>query len=192
MKKSLITFIIVVGSLSLPHFAQAEPAHTLGGPGAAFKERLKEELNLSDEQLAKLKELREERKKMREGMLNLRQEHQDFKQMLRDYKSDDNAIRARAAKLSDEQATLQKDRIENILKLRKILKPEQFAKLLDKIQEKKQQLGEKFKERFGGAAPGGFGERMRERFGKGKGLGAPPPRDGSNSVQEGGDDLGDF
>lgn len=158
MKKYVITAFLVVSFVSLlllPSLANAQPIKS--------QERVKEQLNLTPEQEAKLKEFREarmeDRKAFREKMTKLRDE---FQALMKDPKADEKKIDG----LIDEMAKLRASQFKAGIKQRnewkKIFTPEQLEKM------------EKFKGRMmerGAMRPGRF--MPHQRFGMQRGFFGP-------------------
>ncbi|MBX7138255.1 MAG: periplasmic heavy metal sensor [Oligoflexia bacterium] len=99
------------------------------------------ELDLTDQQRDQLKELRGEKGAMRDRMEELRNKREDLQGALRDKQVSDDEVRRRAKELSDRQHQLMDQRIENLIKLRKVLTPDQMEKILERIDERRQEFG---------------------------------------------------
>ncbi len=134
--KKLTTTLLLIASITFALSAQPGQGKGKGGhgePGA----RIAQELNLSEQQQADLKELRESRKEShkphREEMKAI---HQEMNKLLRASKVDKNAIDAnikKTAKLTEEKL---RQHVEYQLKVKEIMTPEQFTKYLDMKKER--------------------------------------------------------
>jgi Spy/CpxP family protein refolding chaperone len=132
-----------------------------------------DELQLTPEQKDKMKQFRERHEEMKLEHEKLRNDRDRLKILLKDPKSSDADIQKLSDDLSDRMAALMKQRIRGMLELRKTLKPEQFAKMMERFEEK----GKKFGQEGGG----GFGRRGF--FGRDK------DETDQNQDHHGGDDL---
>jgi len=126
--RNFVMTLLALSLASVPAFAA--PFDDLAdGPNPGRLERMAKELDLTDAQRAKMREMGE--KQLRRGI----QERADIKiaaldlhQLVRADKPDQKAIDAQVDKLSGIRAQLQKERIATRLEMRSVLTPEQRAK----------------------------------------------------------------
>ena len=154
-------FILLVFFIFALQFLYAEPVEKpFMGPGPQPDEHklglgtegvlnFSKELGLTDEQIAKLKEIREKSKK---EVFNLRNEIKtsiwDIQDELKKSNADKNKINNLVDKVSDNQKKLMKIRIEQFFEVKKILTEEQFKKLSKLIEERKKEFKKKFNKKF--------------------------------------------
>ncbi len=103
-----------------------------GGPQQFF-----EELNLTQEQKDKLKNLRAGRTGKREEMRGLREAKEHFEARIKDYSVSESDLRNEAKQLSALHTEMQQKRLEHLLELRKILTSEQLGKFMERIHQKR-------------------------------------------------------
>lgn len=135
--KKLTTTLLLITSITVA--LSAQPGQ---GKGKGHKEqgaRIAQELNLTEQQQADLKELRESRKEShkphREEMKAI---HEEMNKLLRAPTVDKKAIEAniqKTAKLTEEKL---RNHVEYQLKVKEIMTPEQFNKYLDMKRERMQ------------------------------------------------------
>lgn len=102
---------------------------------------LKKELNLSDEQLAKVMELKKGHKKeMKEKKTELQELKTSFQDAMKDSKTSNEELTAKFEAHQKARDEFQRKRFSLMLKMREILTPEQIAKF--------QQVREKFHKKF--------------------------------------------
>ncbi len=114
-------------------------------PGAASgKERgervgkLKEELNLSDEQLKKVRELREQRKENIEKSKGRVQElKKSFNEGMASEKSSKDDLTQRFEAFQKAKADFQRERFSMMMEMRSILNPEQLKKFIEMRKNRK-------------------------------------------------------
>lgn len=144
MKKFVAFFALLAVLASAPLFASGNTPHrdnpgknpSVFGADGIFD--LYEELDLTQDQLLKIKQLRTE---SREKTLNLRHEiHMTFmeqKEELEKDAPDTKKLDATCDKISDSQKALMKLRLNDMLEVKKILTPEQNKKLILLMETKK-------------------------------------------------------
>lgn len=112
--------------------------HGKGFGGGHFGANFKE-LNLTADQKAKLKKLREESKKEKnEDSAKMKEEGKAFREKMAGTASDDE-LRKDFEKLQSKRAEMGKERFEHMLKVRAILTPEQRKKFADAMEKKMKQ-----------------------------------------------------
>ncbi len=156
--------ILTVFLLAAPAVYAGEDysAEDLSAQAAQWKEKRKEkmqkifnELDLTEEQKAKLKENKAKHRKQRKAAFEKMKSHKEtLKQEL--LKTDLNMKRVRKiqGELKASQAQMADDRLDSILEVRQILTPEQFAKftaLMEQHRAKKWDRSHKMRQ--GDAAP---------------------------------------
>jgi periplasmic protein CpxP/Spy len=128
MKKIFMIIVVLVASLAVTVSAYA--LQTDERPGAHKEFGFKKHLNLSDEQLGKMKELksrfRDETRDLRYGLAIKRLE---MRKLFTDPKTDDAALIAKQKEISKLRQQLSDKRAQMKIEWRKILTPEQIAKL---------------------------------------------------------------
>ena len=101
------------------------------------------ELNLTEEQKTKLKELRQNKDKGKEKFKEVFEARNSLQKLLKDPNASEQQILSEFEKSSKLMQQAQAERIQNMLKIRKILTPEQLNKFL----EMKSEFKDKFKEK---------------------------------------------
>jgi Spy/CpxP family protein refolding chaperone len=144
--------VVALALVLLPFGPVAQPGPRSGegaGPGKGRPpHRMWMELNLTAEQKEQLKALREE-------MQPIREKHMESVKAVRDkikaelLKSDpsQNTLYGYAGELGELHKQMTKDRTDHLLKVKKILTPEQFSKLVER--EEKMDHGKGFGHRGG-------------------------------------------
>jgi len=128
MKKTSIIIIAVLVSLALVASVYAAPSDDKPGHGKKFG--FKKYLNLSDEQLAKMKELRNRfRNETRDLRYGLAIKRLEMRKLFTDPKTDDATLLAKQKEISKLRQQLSDKRARMKIEWRKILTPEQIAKL---------------------------------------------------------------
>lgn len=128
-----ITFALSTLILSSINVSEAS-----GGKGKHHKmaEHMKKELDLTDDQLAKIKEIRKGKK---EGMKSSREEMKklktDFKEAMKNPKASKEELLTKFEALQKAQNGFHKERFLHMLEMRSILKPDQLEKF-NKLHEK--------------------------------------------------------
>lgn len=155
--KKLTTTLLIIATLTFALSAQPGQGKGKGGHGEQGA-RIAQELNLSEQQQADLKELRKSRKEShkphREEMRTI---HEEMNRLLRASKVDKKAIEAnikKTAKLTEDKL---RQHVEYQLKVKEIMTPEQFIKYLDMKKERM----EKRKEMHRGKKGKGQGKQSR-------------------------------
>ena len=143
--------VITTLLLLLPAVASAQPGHEHGEHKPWKRGEFAKELNLTDEQRNKLKELHEARQKMKQSGDEMQAKREELGQLLRDKNVGEDEIRKRARELNEQQNKMAAERIENLLKMRRVLSAEQFGKFLDGMKERMQErMGEGHRGNGGG------------------------------------------
>lgn len=139
MKKAFMIIVVLVASLVVA--ASAYALQTEGRPSHHKEFGFKKHLNLSDEQLAKMKELknrfRDETRDLRYGLAIKRIE---MRKLFTDPKTDDATLLAKQKGISKLRQQLSDRRGQMKIEWRKILTPEQIAKL-DRMPHKQHARG---------------------------------------------------
>jgi Spy/CpxP family protein refolding chaperone len=122
-------------------FTKPAPAEHKLGIGTEGVLNLAKELNLTDEQIAKIKEIKNKSKKdifdLRNEIITIIQNIQDE---LKKQNADKNKINGLVDKISDNQKKLMKLRLEQFFEVKKILTDEQFEKLTKLLEERKKEF----------------------------------------------------
>ena len=128
MKKAFIITVVLVAAVAFVASAYALQAGE--GPGSHKESGFKKYLNLSDEQLGKMKELRNNfRNDTRDLRYNLAIKRLEMRKLFTDPKTDDATLLAEQKEISNLRQQLSDKKAEKKLKWRKILTSEQIAKL---------------------------------------------------------------
>ena len=139
MKKASIIIIAVLVSLALAASVYAAPSGDK--PGYDKKLGFKKYLNLSDEQLAKMKDLRNRfRNETRDLRYGLAIKRLEMRKLFTDPKTDDATLLAKQKEISKLRQQLSEKKAQMKSEWRKILTPEQIAKL-DRMPHKKHARG---------------------------------------------------
>ena len=128
MKKTFIIIMVLVASVAVVASAYAlQPGER---PGSHKEFGFKKYLGLSDEQLAKMKELRNNfRNDTRDLRYNLAIKRLEMRKLFTDPKTDDATLLAKQREISKLRQALSDKRAAKKIAWRKILTPEQIAKL---------------------------------------------------------------
>ena len=127
--------------MSLALVASAYAAPSDDKPGYDKKFGFKKYLNLSDEQLAKMKELRNRfRNETRDLRYGLAIKRLEMRKLFTDPKTDDATLLAKQKEISKLRQQLSDKRAQMKIEWRKILTPEQIAKL-DRMPHKRHARG---------------------------------------------------
>lgn len=95
-------------------------------------EFLKKELNLTNEQLKKVREIRKDGKdEMRADWKNFKALKKDFRDAMKNSKISNQELKSRFESFQKARDTFQRKRFEMILKMREILTPDQLEKFLE-------------------------------------------------------------
>ena len=139
MKKAFIIIVVLVASVAVVASAYAlQPDER---PGSHKKFGFKKYLGLSDEQLAKMKELRNNfRNDTRDLRYNLAIKRLEMRKLFTDPKTDDATLLAKQKEISKLRQQLSDKRAAKKIAWRKILTPEQIAKL-DRIPDRRHAKG---------------------------------------------------
>ncbi|MGZ3592804.1 MAG: Spy/CpxP family protein refolding chaperone [Syntrophales bacterium] len=128
MKKTLLIIVVLVVSVAVAATAYAlQPGE---GPGSHKEFGFKKYLGLSDEQLAKMKELRNNfRNDTRDLRYNLAIKRLEMRKLFTDPKTDDATLLAKQKEISKLRQQLSDKKAAKKIAWRNILTPEQIAKL---------------------------------------------------------------
>jgi Spy/CpxP family protein refolding chaperone len=128
MKKVFMIFFVLVVSAAVVGTAYAiQPGER---PGSHKEFGFKKYLNLSDEQLAKMKELRNRfRDETRDLRYSLAIKRLEMRKLYTDPKTDDATLLAKQKEISKLRQQLWDKKAQKKIEWRKILTPEQIAKL---------------------------------------------------------------
>lgn len=100
------------------------------GPNPIFHPGLERQLNLSREQLDKIEELRDfSHSDTRSLRYELAQKHLEFRRLFSDPKVDEATLLAKQKEIDVLNEKLQNEAADTLLKIRKILSPEQISRL---------------------------------------------------------------
>jgi Spy/CpxP family protein refolding chaperone len=139
MKKTF--FVIAVLVVSVVAVVSAYALQPGERPGAHKEFGLKKYLDLSDEQLAKMKELRNNfRNDTRDLRYNLAIKRLEMRKLFTDPKTDDATLLAKQKEISKLRQQLSDKKAARKVAWRKILTPEQIAKL-DRMPHKRHAKG---------------------------------------------------
>ena len=164
MKKSYAGMIWV---LLLASFCFAAPVFAEGGgrsrepgeKGGKMMEKMAADLGLTQEQQDQMKALRESGK---EKAGSLREKSKEVRQALREElnkaDTDSSKVKGYVEDLTALYRQKLEQRVDGVLGMKKVLTPEQFSKLNEKMEQKK----EAWRERRGGRGPRGGEEETSE------------------------------
>lgn len=138
-------------TLTLTLLLASNMTFAMGGKGDRQKraERLKTELNLSDEQMAKVTEIRKNHwKGHEENKKNLKKEKEAFRAAMKNPNATNEELAAKFEELQKHRSEHQRKQVTMLLEMRSILNPEQRAKFAEmKSKEyKNERRGKKSKE----------------------------------------------
>ncbi|RJP62074.1 MAG: periplasmic heavy metal sensor [Candidatus Auribacter fodinae] len=144
--RTLSIWMISALLLSAAEFAPAQDFCDEKGPGGYGKrhgkmkddiEEIMRELDLSDEQTARLAEMRKQGQEQKQALYEKKRElHKQIKNELDKPESDQTALNTLADELASVQKQLITDRINSVLEMKKVLTPEQYAALKYKMDVK--------------------------------------------------------
>ena len=124
----------------------------IAGPGKSEKEKgewFKKELNLTDEQMAKVKEIKKAHKPdMREQKKELQALKKSFKDAMKDPNASNEDLIAKFEAFQKARDASQRNRFAMMLKMREILTPEQMEKLHELKRKHKGKFRDKVKEKM--------------------------------------------
>lgn len=125
----LLATALVLGGLTTFNLRAAESAPG-GPPHGQMRERIKEKLGLTDDQIARIKEqLKSEKDNITSLMTRLREAHATLRNEIQNTNATETSVREAAAKLSVVESDLAVERLKLHGKISPILTPEQRAKL---------------------------------------------------------------
>ena len=93
-------------------------------------------LDLDPEQKEQLKDLIKERQNLKEQMQSVQKERLELNRLLRSSVSSDTEIRQQADVFAKLMQKVNNERLNNLLKIKKILRPEQFERLMAKLEQR--------------------------------------------------------
>jgi Spy/CpxP family protein refolding chaperone len=121
---------LAIGGAFAVDSSAAQSASTEGAPGAKLRERVKEQLNLSEDQLAKIKtELKVEKSNITSLLTRLHDAHAQLRAEIRKSDATEASVREVAAKVSVVESDLAVERMKLYGKISPILTANQRAKL---------------------------------------------------------------
>lgn len=148
------TGLLAATALAISLSAGALSAQPGPGPGPHDPEHMgphhekrmrhfEEELNLTEEQKAKLNDIREKRRKARDAhVVKMKKVRDKMKTELAKEKPDGKKLMAYATQTADLVEEMTKERIDHLLTIKKVLNKEQFEKLLShELHERKKGKG---------------------------------------------------
>jgi len=139
MKKAFLIIIVLVVSVAFATAVYAVPPDQK--PGCDKKSGFKKYLNLSDEQLAKMKELRTRfRDETRDLRYSLAIKRLEMRKLFTDPKTDDATLLAKQKEMSKLRQQIWDKKAQMKIEWRKVLTPEQIAKL-DRMPHKRHARG---------------------------------------------------
>ncbi len=109
-------------------------------PTRGRRGELLRELDLSDAQRTKLKEIRAKYGSSRDSMRGIGESRQKLIELLSDPKSSDEDIRAHVKRMSEDFSSLSKNRAEKMLEMRRVLTKQQFSTLLESMKDLRQRF----------------------------------------------------
>lgn len=143
---ALLTFVIL-----LPGLSSAQDGSRTG----AFRQerhRFIEELNLSQEQKSALKKFKESRGENKQAFEKMRTARKDLSEAIKNSSASDTEVMKQVELVNQNFAEMNRARVSRMLELRKILGADKFAKLTEKIKERREQ----------GGRPGMFGRGEKD------------------------------
>lgn len=185
----VLLLCIAATAIAQPHFGRGGGGEFRGGEfrggegpspeqRAKMQEMIKERLGLSDEQMGKLKTLREKRTGNRELGEELWRERAALGELIRDVNADPESIRAKAKSVNEKTTALNEARIEGLIELKSILTADQQEKVVQFMEKRRGMMHPGMQGPGGGdgKGPHGFGGPGAggPRFGGGKEHGPGP------------------
>jgi protein CpxP len=127
-RMKVLSLITVLAFLAAP-LSFAAGAKMKDGRGGEF---LKKELNLSDEQFAKIREIRKEHKDgLKESRKTFKESRKAFREALKGEAAKRDELTAKFDKFQKDRDAFQRKRFAMMLEMRDVLSPEQRAKFHD-------------------------------------------------------------
>ncbi|HOX53852.1 MAG: periplasmic heavy metal sensor [Candidatus Omnitrophica bacterium] len=169
----ILMLVVALGFLGFTTLASAAETQTEANqavqtPGKAFQQKRQamadnfaKELGLTDEQQAQLKAQREQQKKENQAVREqLRAKNQELRQELEKATIDEAKVSGLVSEITALEGKKLNQHVAGVIATKKILTPEQQAKMKAKMDERKEHMRHK----MGGKMGGGARERMEERF----------------------------
>ncbi len=104
--------------------------------------------------------MKDKHQDMIKEMEQMMEERKKLGELLRNPETTDAQIREQSKVINDRMLAINDKRTDDILSLRKKLPPEKFKKILDRFDEKREEMRDKFKDKSEK-----FGDRKFEKFG---------------------------
>ena len=148
--KRRISIVLCALLLTLPSLTAAE------GPGGTWRDmspkdrkeramKFFKSLDLDEAQQIEMKNFFREREGIHSEMEAIHSDKEELDRLLRSSTTTDTQILAQAEKVHQTYGRFHQKRLERLLEIKKILRPEQFERLLNKLDHmKKTKSGEKF------------------------------------------------
>ncbi len=136
--KKLILILIVL--LTMAPFAFAEDWNRKGPP------KFEGKFDPEDKEIYAL--MKDKHQDMMKEMEQMMEERKKLGELLRNPETSDEQIRTQSKVINDQMLAINNKRTDDILSLRKKLPPEKFKKLLDRFDEKRDEMRDKFKGKF--------------------------------------------
>ena len=136
--------LILLTCLLLPVLAFAHPEGTPDGSNSKGREKFMDELGVTPEQKAKLKDLKESKQDLPTEFEGIKKLKAEMENLLKDPNSSESDVLTKSKELGDKISQIHENRIKHLLAMKKILTPEQFSKLLDKMHDKFDGMKPKF------------------------------------------------
>lgn len=161
--------VIAIGGSSLASYAEPGAGGPDGGPGhhqmgekghkqGGHMEKLFDELNLTEQQKAQLKSIRESSKASSQGVHDqMRSQHKAFADYLSSPGATESGARSKLNQMLDMQRQMGESRIQTWFKMREVLTPEQQTKFQQLMAEKRAKWADKHQNRKGPKGQGGQG-----------------------------------
>ena len=159
LNRSLV-LTAVIGLVCFTGLALAQPPEEghkkFGGPPKEAMENFAKELELTPEQEAQIKQQREQQKKENQATREqLKAKNQELRQELDKATIDEAKVNSLVSEITALDGQKLGQRVEGVISMKKILTPEQQAKMKARMEERKKNWQEK---------KGGMRERIKERF----------------------------
>ena len=121
---------LAVGGLFVVNSRAAQTAQSTDNTNGKLRERIKERLNLTDDQIAQIKsQLKSEKSNITSLMSRLRDARSNLRTEMQKSDATESSVRAASAQVAAVQADIAVERVKLRAKITPILTPEQRAKL---------------------------------------------------------------